>query len=105
MKLGQPVRFTHTLYRHYVMGDYQTVVTWEPKECPVTEGVLVGLRCVQNGAICYESELDDYTLISHKTKVWRRSGTVLAAVVATNLYRLPILIPREEVCELTTPTV
>lgn len=66
-----------------------------PRETPA-EGVIVGVRHLQNGRIVVETESDGYFSVATHTS-WRCDEIVPAFLVATDLYVVPVLVSIEDV--------
>lgn len=98
--LGQRVLVKGSLLRETVeedlskYSDVQREWVRYPRE-PI-QGVLVGIRHLQNGRIVTETESDGYfSTVTHKT--WRCEKVVPAFLVSTDLLQTPVLVAIEDV--------
>ena len=69
---------------------------WRSVPTDPREGILVGVRHLQNGRIIVERESDGWG-VGYITKTWGCDGVVKAALVAYDLYLTPTMVAFEEV--------
>lgn len=87
MVLGQRVRFGNVLHRRKSGEGGVYEKSWERLPGSGGEGVVVGLRRLQNGY----ANWGDYET------TWHQTESVPAVLVAVSLHRKPILVHREDV--------
>ena len=96
LQLGQRVRYTSRLGRFTDLEavpkspDKQWVKRWRPLPDSDGEGIVVGLRTLQEGWTDSWTEGDE--LGSYTIRQWMRLGTVKVALVAHNLRDKPAYV-------------
>jgi len=92
ISLGKKVRFVFSLDRKRE-GSSRTWRKWAMRADLVREGIVVGLRTLQNGEM--DTEMDPDSL-QYGVTYFACSQSFRAALVSTNLYRKPILVALDD---------
>lgn len=90
--LGTKVRFTVSLDRKNTHND-RVWVKGASAGLPVMEGIVVGLRTLQNGKMEYEGDPEGNF---YGAPYFVQTSSFRAALVATHLYRKPVLVALED---------